>query len=66
MASVNLNTPRNPAVCQNSFLTSNTTLETGATARNRDGHIRQWHAAVKKALGIEKPTAVSKETLTGK
>jgi hypothetical protein len=47
-------------------LTSNTTLETGATARNRDGHIRQWHAAVKKALGIEKPTAVSKETLTGK
>jgi hypothetical protein len=27
------------------------------------GHIRQWHAAVKKALGIEKPTAVSNETL---
>jgi hypothetical protein len=27
---------------------------------------RQWHAAVRKALGLGKPTAVSKETLTGK
>jgi hypothetical protein len=38
----------------------------GLYAFTNDGHIRQWHAAVKKALGIEKPTAVSKETLTGK
>ena len=35
----------------------------GLYAFNNDGNIRQWHAAVKKALGINKPTAVSKETL---
>jgi hypothetical protein len=38
----------------------------GLYTYNNDGHIRQWHAAVKQALGIEKPTAVSRETLTGK
>jgi hypothetical protein len=32
----------------------------------QDGRIRQWHAAVKKALGIEKNTALSKKTLGGK
>jgi hypothetical protein len=35
----------------------------GLYAFNNDGHIRQWHAAVKKALGIDKPTALSRDLL---
>src|SRR5205085_5585896 len=31
-----------------------------------DGGLRQWHAAVKKQLGIEKPTAVTKALLLAK
>jgi hypothetical protein len=38
----------------------------GLYAFNNDGQIRQWHAAVKKALGIAKRMAVSKETLSGR
>lgn len=37
----------------------------GVYAFNTDGKIRQWHGAVKKALGIDKPSPLSKETLAG-
>lgn len=35
----------------------------GLYAFTNDAKIRQWHTAVKKALGIEKPTALTKQTL---
>ena len=35
----------------------------GLYAFTNDVKIRQWHAAVKKALGIDKPSAVTKQTL---
>jgi hypothetical protein len=38
----------------------------GMYAFTNDINTRQWHAAVKKALGIEKPTALTKQTLGGK
>jgi hypothetical protein len=38
----------------------------GLYAFTNDRNIRQWHANVKKALGITKPSAVTKETLDGK
>lgn len=36
----------------------------GLYAFTNDRKIRQWHAAVKQALGIEKPSALTKETLS--
>jgi hypothetical protein len=38
----------------------------GLYAFTNDRKIRQWHANVKKALGIDKPSALTKETLGGK
>jgi hypothetical protein len=38
----------------------------GLYAFTNDRNIRQWHTNVKKALGIEKPTAITKETLSRK
>ena len=38
----------------------------GLYAFTNDRNIRQWHTNVKKALGIERPTAVSKDTLSRK
>lgn len=38
----------------------------GLYAYTNDRNIRRWHTNVKKALGIETPTAVSKETLIRK
>jgi hypothetical protein len=38
----------------------------GLYAYTNDRNIRRWHTNVKKALGIETPTAVSKETLSRK
>jgi hypothetical protein len=38
----------------------------GLYAFTNDAKIRQWHTAVKKALGIEKPTALTKQTLSGR
>ena len=38
----------------------------GVYAMFTDGKVHQWHGAVKKALGIDKPSALSKDTLAGK
>jgi hypothetical protein len=38
----------------------------GLYAFTNDSKIRQWHANVKHALGIEKPSALTKQTLSGK
>lgn len=38
----------------------------GLYAFTNDRNIRQWHTNVKKALGMDKPSAVTKETLDGK
>jgi len=38
----------------------------GLYAFTNDSHIRQWHANVKKALDIDKPSAVTKQTLSGR
>ena len=35
----------------------------GMYAFTNDANIRQWHTAVKKALGIEKPSALTKAQL---
>lgn len=37
----------------------------GLYAFTNDANLRQWHAAVKRELGIEKPSALSLESLTG-
>jgi hypothetical protein len=38
-------------------------LDEGLYAFTNDRHLRQWHAAVKKALGIDEPTKLTKELL---
>ena len=38
----------------------------GLYAFTNDSNNRQWHANVKKALGINKPSALTKQTLSGK
>jgi hypothetical protein len=38
----------------------------GMDAFANDKGLRQWHAEVKKALGITRPSAVTKETLNPK
>jgi hypothetical protein len=41
-------------------------MDEGLYAFTNDRHLRQWHAAVKKALGISQPTRLTKETLAEK
>jgi hypothetical protein len=38
-------------------------LDEGLYAFTNDRHLRQWHTAVKKALGIDEPTKLTKELL---
>jgi len=38
-------------------------MDEGLYAFTNDRKLRQWHSAVKAALGIDKPTALTRESL---